>query len=80
MTESFVRENEIDPKKYYPPDVYRERSVAFPGGFEIDVRQTVRKGRRVANQTHGRTTEPQLIIDKNRGCGASRQGTLATNL
>jgi hypothetical protein len=30
MTESFVRENEIDPKKYYPPDVYREPQWSFP--------------------------------------------------
>jgi len=24
MIEPFVRENEIDPKNYYPPDVYSE--------------------------------------------------------
>jgi hypothetical protein len=30
MIESFVRENEIDSKKYYPPDVYREPQWSFP--------------------------------------------------
>ena len=34
-----VRDREIDPKKYYPPDVYREPKQDFPKDFTIDVRQ-----------------------------------------
>ncbi len=39
VQERFVRDQEIDPRKYYPADVYREPSTVFPDGFKIDVKQ-----------------------------------------
>ena len=33
MQEPDVRDREIDPKKYYPPDLYREPNRAFPNGL-----------------------------------------------
>ena len=41
VQEPFVREQEIDPRKYYPADVYREPSTVFPDGYRIDVKQMV---------------------------------------
>ena len=32
-----VYEREIDPRKYYPADLYREPQPNFPEGFTIDV-------------------------------------------
>ena len=43
MQEQAVRDREIDPKKYYPPDLYREPQRNFPNDFKIDVRQIVQK-------------------------------------
>ena len=48
IQEPFVREKEIDPKKYYPPDVYRQPQPDFPNGFKIDVRQIAQKKLRAA--------------------------------
>ena len=39
VQEPFVREQEIDPKKYYPPDVYREPIFVFPDNLKIDLTQ-----------------------------------------
>ena len=43
MLEQDVRDREIDPKQYYPPDVYREPQPNFPNDFTIDVRQIVQR-------------------------------------
>jgi len=37
LVEQAGRDQEIDPKKYYPLDVYRERHTSFPKGLKIDV-------------------------------------------
>ncbi len=37
VQEPFVREQEIDPKKYYPVDVYRTPSTVFPDNFKIEI-------------------------------------------
>ena len=29
---------ELDPKSYYPPDVYREPMTEWPKGFKLDLR------------------------------------------
>ena len=34
-----VYDREIDPRKYYPTDLYREPMVNFPEDFSIDVRE-----------------------------------------
>ena len=39
VMESFMREQEIDPRKYYPPDVYREPITVVPDDLKIDVIQ-----------------------------------------
>ena len=33
MLDQTVRDREIDPKKYYPPDLYREPQPDFPRGL-----------------------------------------------
>ena len=43
MQEQDVRDREIDPKQYYPPDLYREPQPNFPKDFTIDVRHIVQK-------------------------------------
>ena len=43
VQEPFVREQEIDPRKYYPADVYRKPSTVFPDGYRIDVKQMVQQ-------------------------------------
>jgi len=35
--EQLTRDLEIDPHKYYPPDVYREPLTTWPKGFKIDL-------------------------------------------
>jgi hypothetical protein len=37
VQEPFVRDQEIDPGKYYPADVYREPVPVWPPDFKIDV-------------------------------------------
>ena len=39
MLEQEVRDREIDPKAYYPADLYREPQPNFPKDFTIDVRK-----------------------------------------
>ena len=41
VQEQFVRDREIDPKKYYPRDVFRKPTRNFPDEFEIDVMKMV---------------------------------------
>jgi hypothetical protein len=36
--EQLTRDLEIDPKEYYPPDVFREQMTEWPEGFTIDLR------------------------------------------
>jgi hypothetical protein len=51
MVEQTVFDREIDPKKYYPRDVYREPQREFPKGFTIDVRDMIGKKIREKIQT-----------------------------
>ena len=68
MQEPAVRDREIDPKKYYPPDLYREPHRNFPNGFKIDVRQIVQKRLRDdAGQAHGRAGEAPAAHRQARG-------------
>ena len=64
IQEPFVREREIDPKKYYPPDVYRVPQPNFPKGFKIDVRQVAQKKlRAVQAKLTAEQEKLQKIID-----------------
>jgi hypothetical protein len=66
MLEQTVRDREIDPKKYYPPDMYREPQRNFPKGFKIDVREMVVKKVREKIQTKlsGAKDNLQKLIEK----------------
>ena len=41
VQERFVRDKEIDPKKYYPKDVYRKPNRIFPKNFKIDIQEMI---------------------------------------
>jgi hypothetical protein len=43
VQEQFVRDQEIDPKKYYPKDVYREPLRVFPDDYTIDIKEIVKQ-------------------------------------
>ena len=36
------RNVEVDPKLYYPPDLYRKPNGFFPKNFKIDLKQMLR--------------------------------------
>ncbi len=65
IQERTVRDREIDPKKYYPPDVSREPQRDYPKGFKIDVRAMVQKTLRAKQaKLSGAQEKVQQIIDK----------------
>lgn len=41
--EQYTRDNEIDPREYYPPDVYREPMTEWPKGYSIDLEKMLGK-------------------------------------
>jgi ribonuclease Z len=43
--EQATRDLEIDPKKYYPPDVYREQITTWPKGYKLDIEKLVGGGK-----------------------------------
>ena len=58
MQEPAVRDREIDPKKYYPPDLYREPQRNFPNGLQDRCPPNrPEEAPRDAGQTHGRAGE-----------------------
>ena len=58
MQEQDVRDREIDPKKYYPPDLYREPQRNFPNGLQDRCPPNrPEEAPRDAGQTHGRAGE-----------------------
>ena len=38
-----IRQQEIDPKRYYPADIYRKPNPVFPKGFKIDLKKMLRE-------------------------------------
>jgi hypothetical protein len=68
MQEPAGRDREIDPKQYYPSDMYREPQRNFPNGFKIDVRQVVQqKLRGVQAKLTAEQEKVQQLIDKLEG-------------
>ncbi len=68
MQETVVRDREIDPKKYYPLDVYRVPQRNFPRDFKIDVRQVVQtKLRAVQAKLTAEQEKVQQLVDKLEG-------------
>jgi ribonuclease BN (tRNA processing enzyme) len=45
LVEKKTRDLEIDPKKYYPADVYREPDGVFPDNFRIDASEIIEKAK-----------------------------------
>ena len=64
LIEPNIFNGDIDPKKYYPPDVYREPNKSYPKDFTIDVREIAQKKLRAvqAKLTAGQE-KVQKIID-----------------
>jgi ribonuclease Z len=68
MQEPAVRDREIDPKKYYPSDMYRDPQRNFPNGFKIDVRQVVQtKVRGMQAKLTAEQEKLQQLINKLEG-------------
>ena len=59
-----VRDREIDPKQYYPPDMYREPQPDFPNGFKIDVREiAATKARHIQAKLAEKQAQLQQVVD-----------------
>ena len=59
-----VLDREIDPKKYYPTDLYREPQPNFPEGFTIDVREIAEvKLRRIQEKLAAKQDLLQHVVD-----------------
>lgn len=64
VQEQAVRDREIDPKNYYPSDVYRDPQPNFPQDITIDVREIVlMKAKMAQAKLSTKSAEIQAIID-----------------
>ncbi|HAM52962.1 MAG TPA: hypothetical protein DCP92_20530 [Nitrospiraceae bacterium] len=54
-----VRDQKIDPKKYYPADVYRKPEQVWPKDFKIDIKKMI--GEKMAKQIEAKAEQ---VIDK----------------
>ena len=59
IQEPFIHDLEIDPRKYYPKDVYREPNRVFPDGLTIDVLQMV--GQKIEKKLEAKAEQ---VLDK----------------
>ena len=59
-----IFDREIDPKEYYPPDLYREPEPNFPEGFTIDVGQIAAvKLRHIQEKLAAKQDQLQHVVD-----------------
>jgi hypothetical protein len=59
-----VFDRQIDPKKYYPADVYRKPEPDFPEGFTIDVREiALMKAKQAQTKLSAKAAHIQAAID-----------------
>ena len=59
-----VWDRQIDPRKYYPTDLYREPVPNFPEGFTIDVREVaLPKLRHMQEKLSATEDMLQLVVD-----------------
>src|SRR5262245_65603084 len=65
QVEAEILNGDIDPKKYYPPDVYREPKKDYPRDFTIDVRQVALVKAKQAAQARlsEKAAQLQALID-----------------
>ena len=62
--EADVLAGDIDPKKYYPPDVYRVPNKDYPQDFTIDVRQiALMKAKQAQAKLSEKAAKIQAVID-----------------
>ncbi|MGH8614194.1 MAG: guanitoxin biosynthesis MBL fold metallo-hydrolase GntH, partial [Gammaproteobacteria bacterium] len=64
--ESGSRDQEYDPKLYYPADVYRKPDPFFPTGFKIDIKKMVMEkiGKKVGDKIEGVKEKLKGLRDK----------------
>ncbi|WP_246698008.1 guanitoxin biosynthesis MBL fold metallo-hydrolase GntH [Rhizobium sp. WYCCWR 11128] len=64
LIEADILGGDIDPKKYYPPDVYRAPNKAYPKDFTLDVREiALMKAKRAQVKLSEKSARLQAIID-----------------
>lgn len=64
IQEQDVRDQEIDPKHYYPADLYREPNRVFPNGFKIDVRKmALMQAKKAQAKLSEKSARIQAVID-----------------
>jgi hypothetical protein len=64
ILEADVLAGDIDPKKYYPPDVYREPNQAYPKDLAIDVREiALMKAKKAQTKLSAKAAQIQAVID-----------------
>jgi ribonuclease Z len=62
--EAEILNGDIDPKKYYPPDVYREPKKDYPRDFTIDVREiALVKAKQAQAKLSEKAAQLQAVID-----------------
>ncbi|MEY9581995.1 hypothetical protein [Sinorhizobium fredii] len=62
--ESEILNGDIDPKRYYPPDVYREPKKDYPRDYTIDVREiALVKAKKAQAKLSEKAAQIQAVID-----------------
>ena len=64
LLEADILNGDIDPKKYYPPDLYREPNKSYPKDLTIDVRQlALTKVKQAQAKLSEKAARLQAVID-----------------
>lgn len=64
IQEQGVRDQEINPKQYYPTELYREPNRVFPNGFKIDVRKmALMQAKKAQAKLSEKSAQIQAVID-----------------
>ncbi|MDP9811277.1 G3E family GTPase [Rhizobium tibeticum] len=64
LTKAEILNGDIDPKKYYPPDVYREPNKDYPRDYTIDVREmALVKAKQAQTRLSEKAAQIQAVID-----------------
>jgi hypothetical protein len=62
--EAEILNGDIDPKRYYPPDVYREPKKDYPRDYTIDVREiALVKAKQAQAKLSAKSAQLQTVID-----------------
>ncbi|RVG73138.1 guanitoxin biosynthesis MBL fold metallo-hydrolase GntH [Sinorhizobium meliloti] len=64
VIEADILGGDIDPKKYYPPDVYRVPNKVYPKDFTLDVREiALKKAKQAQAKLSAKSAQIQAVID-----------------